>query len=90
MKVLDSDEECKVVNMNKNSDLWNDNKTSKKFNDPGYKTIKIELGGETQILYKRRLRHFSVQMKNLYHLQKQVIISHHTSLLAINLCYLQI
>ena len=52
MKVLDSDANCKVVNINKNSDIWNNDKASKKFNNSGYKTIKINMGGKTQTLYK--------------------------------------
>ena len=51
MKVLDSDTSIKVINMNKYSALWNNNKTSEKKKNSGYKTIKINMEGKTHTLY---------------------------------------
>ena len=52
MKVLDSDASSKVIDLDKNSALWNNKKTSKENNNSGYKTIKINMEGKTQTLYK--------------------------------------
>ena len=68
MKVLDSDANCKVVNISKNSLLWNNDKASKKFNNSGYKTIKINMGGKTQTLYTDGDSPSKSRTGNLHHL----------------------